>query len=93
MEVAAPPAAVLGDMVMGPPDPHRGRRHIIRVFLRRHRGGIRALPVCPKPGKRDSPKDMESGEEEGGEGLGRQMVDGNVGGTGTSQHINRHPRG
>lgn len=89
MEAAAPPAAVLGDVVMEPSDPHRGRGHVIRSFQRRHARRNCALQVSLKPGEREAP----TGAASEGRALGCKRWMAKVGGTGTSQHIYWHPRG
>lgn len=92
METAASPEAVLGDVVMEPSDPRGGRGHLVRSFLRRHAGGSCALPVCLKPREREGPT---GASEEGKERRvwGDQWWMAKAGGSGTSQHIHRHPPG
>lgn len=93
METAASPEAVLGDVVMEPSDPHGGRGHLVRSFLRRHAGGSCALPVCLKTREREGLTGAASEEGKERRVWGDQWWIAKAGGTGTSQHIHRHPPG
>lgn len=77
-EAVALPAAVLGHIVMEPSDPHRGRGHVIRSFLRRRGRELCSTHVSKARGK-GGPNGSGEWQEEGGDGLGRQMVDGKGG--------------
>lgn len=77
---------------MEPPDPHRVRRQVIRSFLGRHEGRNCTLPLCLKPGERGTDWSCELERKEGRVWGGKDWMAGEEG-TGTGQHILKHPPG